>query len=68
MYLNNTDSSLLTFRRQDMPKKNTTILSLAIVCFTLIVALALVRNDLCEVEYRNGTALFKAVLAYEVRD
>ncbi|MCT7947703.1 Hok/Gef family protein (plasmid) [Shewanella baltica] len=51
-----------------MPKKNTTILSLAIVCFTLIVALALVRNDLCEVEYRNGTALFKAVLAYEVRD
>ncbi|MGL4666608.1 MAG: Hok/Gef family protein, partial [Saezia sp.] len=33
-----------------MPKKNTAILSLAIVCFTLIVALALVRNDLCEVE------------------
>ena len=68
MYPDNTNSSLFTFKGQVMPKKNTAILSLAIVCFTLIVALALVRNDLCEVEYRNGTALFKAVLAYEVRD
>lgn len=68
MYINNTDSSLFTFKGQVMPKKNTAILSLTIMCVTLIVALALVRNDLCEVEYRNGTALFKAVLAYEVRD
>ncbi len=68
MYLSNTDSSLFTFKGQVMPKKNTAILSLTIMCVTLIVALALVRNDLCEVEYRNGTALFKAVLAYEVRD
>lgn len=68
MYLSNTNSSLFTFKGQVMPKKNTAILSLTIMCVTLIVALALVRNDLCEVEYRNGTALFKAVLAYEVRD
>ncbi|MCT7947701.1 Hok/Gef family protein [Shewanella septentrionalis] len=54
--------------RGKLCRRKTPTLSLAIVCFTLIVALALVRNDLCEVEYRNGTALFKAVLAYEVRD
>lgn len=68
MYPDNTNSSLFTFKGQVMPKKNTAILSLTIMCVTLIVALALVRNNLCEVEYRNGTALFKAVLAYEVRD
>ncbi|MGL4666685.1 MAG: Hok/Gef family protein, partial [Saezia sp.] len=65
--LNNTDSSLLTFRRQDMPKRKTTTLSLAIVCFTLLAALALIRDDLCKVEYRNGAMLLNVVLAYEVR-
>lgn len=67
MYLNNTNSSLFTFRRQDMPKRKTTTLSLAIVCFTLLAALALIRDDLCKVEYRNGTVLLNVVLAYEVQ-
>ncbi|MGL4666559.1 MAG: Hok/Gef family protein [Saezia sp.] len=40
-----------------MPKRKTTTLSLAIVCFTLLAALALIRDDLCKVEYRNGAML-----------
>ncbi|ACK48946.1 Hok/gef cell toxic protein (plasmid) [Shewanella baltica OS223] len=67
MYPDNTNSSLFTFRRQDMPKRKTTTLSLAIVCFTLLAALALIRDDLCKVEYRNGAMLLNVVLAYEVR-
>ena len=38
-----------------MPKRKTTTLSLAIVCFTLLAALALIRDDLCKVEYRSVT-------------
>ena len=49
-----------------MPKRNVST-GLLIVCLTLLVALALVRDDLCEVQYQDGTKLFKAVLAYEVR-
>ena len=48
-----------------MPKRNFPT-GLLIVCLTLLVALALVRDDLCEVQYQDGTQLFKAVLAYEV--
>ncbi|WP_082236277.1 Hok/Gef family protein [Photobacterium leiognathi] len=50
-----------------MPKRNFPT-GLLIVCITLLVALALVRDDLCEVQYQDGTQLFKAVLAYEVRE
>ncbi|WP_279146009.1 Hok/Gef family protein [Photobacterium carnosum] len=49
-----------------MPKRNFPI-GLLIVCITLLVALALVRSNLCEVQYQDGTKIFKAVLAYEVR-
>jgi protein HokA len=36
------------------------------MCLTLLAALALVRDDLCEVQYQDDTKLFKAELAYEV--
>ena len=67
MYLNNANSSLFHYKGQDMPKRKTTTLSLAIVCFTLLAALALIRDDLCKVEYRNGTMFLNVNLAYEVR-
>ncbi|WP_394230575.1 Hok/Gef family protein [Shewanella colwelliana] len=50
-----------------MPKRKTTTMSLAIVCFTLLAALALIRDDLCQVEYQNGTTLLKVALAYEAK-
>ncbi|PSU44545.1 endonuclease [Photobacterium frigidiphilum] len=50
-----------------MLKRNFPI-RLLIVCFTLLIALALVRDDLCSIQYQDGKKLFKAVLSYEVRD
>ncbi|WP_369686253.1 Hok/Gef family protein [Photobacterium leiognathi] len=67
MSLDNSYVSASHYRRQvKMPKRNFPT-GLLIVCLTLLVALALVRDDLCEFQYQDGTKLFKAVLAYEVR-
>ncbi|WP_322348891.1 Hok/Gef family protein [Photobacterium frigidiphilum] len=67
MYLDNSDVSLSYQRGQAMLKRNFPI-RLLIVCFTLLIALALVRDDLCSIQYQDGKKLFKAVLSYEVRD
>ncbi|WP_373455487.1 Hok/Gef family protein [Photobacterium phosphoreum] len=36
------------------------------MCITLLVALTLVRGNLCEVQCQDGTKIFKAMLTYEV--
>ncbi|WP_197535881.1 Hok/Gef family protein [Photobacterium profundum] len=44
-----------------MPKRNFPI-SLLIVRFTLLIALALVRDDLCSIQYQDGKKLLKGRL------
>ncbi len=38
-----------------------------ILCVTVLVAIGLVRDSLCQVEYQSGGNKFAAVLAYEVK-
>ncbi|NGZ17580.1 Hok/Gef family protein [Vibrio aestuarianus] len=38
-----------------------------ILCVTVLVAIGLVRDSLCRVEYQGGGSKFAAVLAYEVK-
>ncbi|MGF1873698.1 Hok/Gef family protein [Photobacterium indicum] len=49
-----------------MPKRHH-LIGLSIVCITLLIALTLIRDTLCDVQYKDATTTFSAHLAYEVR-
>ncbi|WP_083824897.1 Hok/Gef family protein [Vibrio ichthyoenteri] len=43
-----------------MPKNNSSLVGLVVICFTILCALWLVRDSLCEVRYQNGSTSFLA--------
>ncbi|MGD1439463.1 Hok/Gef family protein [Vibrio harveyi] len=61
MYLNSTNTSLFTTRRQrKMPKSKTALAGLTVICITVLVGLWIVRDSLCEVQYKGGNTNFLA--------
>lgn len=48
-----------------MQKKSLSIIGLIVVCITIVVMTALVRDTLCSVHYQDGKQVFEATLAYE---
>ncbi|ANC00433.1 MULTISPECIES: Hok/Gef family protein [Vibrio] len=50
-----------------MPKQKTALLSLIVICLTLLGFTWMVRDSLCELQVRNGNSVFLATLAYESR-
>ncbi|MGF1903541.1 Hok/Gef family protein [Aliivibrio salmonicida] len=49
-----------------MPKK-TALTSLIVICITVLCALWMVRNSLCEFSYQTESTVMKATLAYEAQ-
>lgn len=43
-----------------MPKNNTALAGLIVLCFTILCGLWLVRDSLCEVRYQDGNTSFLA--------
>lgn len=61
------DVSLSRPRRQRMFGKPA-VMALLIVCVTVLVFTALVRDSLCELSIRQGSTEIRAFLAYEARE
>ncbi|HHB1579629.1 Hok/Gef family protein [Vibrio parahaemolyticus] len=43
-----------------MPKNNTALAGLIVLCITILCGLWLMRDSLCEVRYQNGSTSFLA--------
>ena len=48
------------WRQQKMPKNNTALAGLIVLCVTILCGLWMVRDSLCEVRYQNGNTSFLA--------
>ncbi|PSU45714.1 endonuclease [Photobacterium frigidiphilum] len=48
-----------------MQKKSLTVTGLLVVCITIVVLVALVRDTLCSVNYQDGKQVLFVTLAYE---
>lgn len=66
MFLDNSMVASSTKGGKYMPKKSLPI-GLIVICLTIVVVTALVRDSLCSVYVEDGSKVFEAVLAYEVR-
>ncbi len=50
-----------------MPENKTALYGLITVCMTVLCALWIIRDSLCEFEYHNAHTNVLATLAYEVK-
>ncbi|EGU34603.1 MULTISPECIES: Hok/Gef family protein [Vibrio] len=50
-----------------MPRNKTALLGLTVICLTILCFTWMVRDSLCELQFRDGNSVISATLAYESR-
>ncbi len=68
MHLTNSLYSLLTQGGNKMPKNNTALAGLVVLCFTILCGLWMFKDSLCELQYKQkDTYVLARFVVYETR-